>query len=147
MKYIESKPNGDGTYDHAEVREAWSGLSPIYARAVHKGIEFEWEKLYLNNPSWYADQQYRVSVPDTYGIHESSSTLSEGGPAVAEMLLDRIKELEEALIDLIKFAEGCDMQIESEWGSYCGSLSDMYDRGLVSEEILAARAALNKEQK
>lgn len=24
MKYIESKPNGDGTFDHTEVRAAWT---------------------------------------------------------------------------------------------------------------------------
>lgn len=88
MKYIESKPNGDGTFDHTEVRAAYQN-----GGVVETIRGWAWEK--CRAPRFFREFKYRVSVPETYGIHESSSTLREGGPAVAEMLLDRIKELED----------------------------------------------------
>ena len=80
----------------------------------------------------YLDVKYRAQVPDTYGIHESSSTLCEvkgdAGPAVAEMLLDRIKELENLLGQTLAYMVGPTM--DADW--------DMYEK---------IQAALNKEQK
>lgn len=96
MKYIESKPNGDGTFDHTEVMDAYTGNSKIFYKGGHQS-----EYKLIPVPFWLYNLQYMVEVPDTYGIHESASTLREvkgdAGPAVAEMLLDRIKELEEVI--------------------------------------------------
>lgn len=93
MKYIESKLNPDGNYDHTVVREAWnSGASLQYFDTG--------ERLYIvcNFPTWSPGLKYCAQVPDAYGIHESAATLREvkgdAGPAVSEMLLDRIRELE-----------------------------------------------------
>lgn len=143
-RYIESKPNGDGSWDHDDVESAYSSGHIIYMFMLGSG---KWE---INNaPSFSRSYKYRAYSPDSHGIQRPSSTLSKvkgDGPAVAEMLLDRINELESALSDLIELAEGYEVQIESEWGS-SQSLSQMVQNGSLSWEITAARAALNKEQK
>lgn len=111
MKYIESTPLPDGTYDHTEVREAYDEGSEIEFTSSGHG---SWYRVSEDisceyRPIWASELKYRAQVHDTYGIHESSSTLSEvkgdAGPAVAEMLLDRIKELEEALESIVDCCE------------------------------------------
>jgi len=125
-KYIESKLNPDGvTFDHTEVRAAYTGNSTIFYRG---GREKEYKIIPI--PVWLNNLQYKVEVADTYGIHESSSTLREGGPAVAEMLLDRIKELEAALSEL------------ADWAYYEVGADEDLTPGLTE-----ARKLLNKEQK
>lgn len=94
-RYIESKPNGDGSWDHDDVESAYSSGHIIYMFMLGSG---KWE---INNaPSFSRSYKYRAYSPDSYGIKRPSSTLSEikgDGPAVAEMLLERIKELENIL--------------------------------------------------
>lgn len=97
MKYIESTTLPDGTYDHTEVRAA--AVKGYKIQAFSHYAPFVWFP--VDARDFDETYKYRATIPDTYGIHESSSTLSEvkgdAGPAVAEMLLDRIKELEGVL--------------------------------------------------
>lgn len=83
-RYIESKPNGDGTFDHTEVREAYTGNRKIFFR---RGYQNEYE--YIPIPLWFNSLQYKAEFADTYGIHESSSTprevKGEAGPAESDM--------------------------------------------------------------
>lgn len=127
MKYIYSTPKGQGSYDHSELIKAYYlGKYTLEVLTIEGWMEIS----EYCTPAWNTRYEYRLKVPDTYGIHESSSTLREGGPAVAEMLLDRIKELEEILTGIIKYADNL---------AFWDDASDAF--------LDKARAALNKEQK
>lgn len=98
MKYIYSTPKGQGSYDHSELIKAYYLGKYTLETLTGEG----WMEISeYCTPEWNTCYEYRLRVPDTYGIHESSSTLREvkgdAGPAVAEMLLERIKELENIL--------------------------------------------------
>lgn len=128
MKYIESKMDQYGIYHHSDVIEAQKKGADVEYWDINSGC---WRL--LGFPILFETVEYRAQVPDTYGIHESSSTLREvkgnAGPAVAEILLDRIKELEHVLTDIIRDHD------------------DPLEPGTTQYFWNQARAALNKEQK
>ena len=138
MKYIYSTQKGQGSYDHSELIKAYYlGKYTLEALTIEGWMEIS----EYCTPAWNTCYEYRLRVPDTYCIHESSSTLREvkgdAGPAVAEMLLDgiaerdnRIKELEDILTGIIKYADNL---------AFWDDASDAF--------LDKARAALNKEQK
>ena len=132
MKYIYSTPKGQGSYDHSELIKAYYlGKYTLEALTVEGWMEISG----YCTLAWNTCYEHRLRVPDTYGIHESSSTLSEvkgdAGPAVAEMLLDRIKELEDALNLALEYWSDRQQRYKNR--------SPLW--------VEKARTALNKEQK
>lgn len=160
MKYIESTPLPDGTYDHTEVRAACRKGCGLEARSMY--YPFNWFEA-VNSEHLSRNYKYRAQVPDTYGIHESSSTLREvkgdAGPAVAEMLLDRISEVEKlngeanvAMLAQIKLIHEQSDRIKELEGALNLALEYWTDRQQRYKNrspvwVEKARAALNKEPK
>ena len=74
---------------------------------------------------------------------DEAAIIAAASPAALSVLLAEREALREALRNLIAWAEHAEVQIDGEWGN-CRNLAEMEKDGDLSDELIAARAALGE---